>query len=56
MFQAAFTVHTMRCSKAVQSILDLSGNSLSLQFSLSEAFSAVNSVLERGLGRGEMQH
>lgn len=55
MFQPAFTVHIMSCSKAMQSVLDLSENSLSLQFSLSEAVSAVNSVLERGVGRGEMQ-
>lgn len=55
MFQAAFTVHTSR-SKALQSVLDHNENYLSLQFSLSEAFSAVNSVLERRVGRGEMQH
>lgn len=56
MFQVAFTVHTMSCSKAVHTVLGLSENSLSLQFSLSEAFPAMNSVLERRVGRGEIQH
>lgn len=55
MFQVAFTVHTMSGSKECR-LFHLSENSLGLQFSLSEAFSAVNSVLERRVGRGEIQH
>lgn len=52
MFQAAFTVHTMSRSKALQIFLHLSENYLSLQFSLSEAFSAVNFCTGEKGGQG----